>query len=153
MNRDTLYSLGVVDISKGATVTMLDAGKRHMSLMIINNDGYVDKVFYGGGAHELTVGQFDTPFFGVVIRTLANPEDPADLAAARRRDPGGEIDITRLPGRSAKTGLIRPMPRRQPSLRRFPMFAASMSRTTNARHAHRGSGTTGCPASGTLSLM
>jgi hypothetical protein len=44
----------------------------------------VNKVFYGGGAHELTVGQFDTPFVAAVIRTLANPEDPADLAAAHK---------------------------------------------------------------------
>ncbi len=84
MNRDTLYSLGVVDISKGATVTLPDAGKRYMSLMVINNDGYVNKVFYGGGAHELTVDQFDTPVVGLVIRTLANPEDQADLAEAHK---------------------------------------------------------------------
>jgi hypothetical protein len=32
MNRDTLYSLAVIDISKGATVTMPDPGKRYMSL-------------------------------------------------------------------------------------------------------------------------
>ncbi len=82
MNRDTLYSLGVVDISKGATVNLPDAGKRYMSLMVINNDGYVNEVFYGGGAHELTVDKFDTPFVGLVIRTLANPEDEADLAVA-----------------------------------------------------------------------
>ena len=82
MNRDTLYSLGVVDISDGATVTLPDAGKRYMSLMVINNDGYVNEVFYGGGAHELTVDKFDTPVVGLVIRTLANPEDQADLAAA-----------------------------------------------------------------------
>ncbi len=37
MNRDTLYSLGVVDISKGATVTLPESGKRYMSLMVINN--------------------------------------------------------------------------------------------------------------------
>jgi hypothetical protein len=82
MNRDTLYSLGVVDISDGATVTLPDAGKRYMSLMVINNDGYVNEVFYGGGAHELTVDKFDTPVVGLVIRTLASPEDQADLAAA-----------------------------------------------------------------------
>ena len=84
MNRDTLYSLGVVDISKGATVSMPDAGKRYMSLMVINNDGYVNKVFYGGGAHKLTMDKFDTPFVGIVIRTLANPEDKADLAEAHK---------------------------------------------------------------------
>lgn len=82
MNRDTLYSLGVVDISKGATVTLPEAGKRYMSLMIINNDGYVNEVFYGGGAHKLNVEKFDTPVAGLVIRTLANPEDQADLAEA-----------------------------------------------------------------------
>jgi hypothetical protein len=84
MNRDTLYSLGVIDISKGATVTLPDAGKRYMSLMVINNDGYVNEVFYGGGVYKLTMEKFDTPYVGVVIRTLANPEDAADLATAHK---------------------------------------------------------------------
>ncbi len=61
MNRDTLYSLGVVDISKGATVTLPDAGKRYMSLMVINNDGYVNRVYYESGAHELTVANSTRP--------------------------------------------------------------------------------------------
>lgn len=84
MNRDTLYSLGVVNISKGATVTLPETGKRYMSLMIINNDGYVNEVFYGAGTYELTMEKFDTPYVGVVIRTLANPEDKADLAIAHK---------------------------------------------------------------------
>jgi hypothetical protein len=84
MNRDTLYSLGIIDISKGATVTLPDGGKRYMSLMVINNDGYVNEVFYGGGAYKLTMDKFQTPFVGVVIRTLANPEDATDLATAHK---------------------------------------------------------------------
>ncbi len=84
MNRDTLYSLGVIDISKGATVTLPDAGKRYMSLMIINNDGYVNEVYYGGGSYKLAMEKFDTPYVAVVIRTLANPEDAADLAIAHK---------------------------------------------------------------------
>jgi len=84
MNRDTLYSLGVVNISEGATVTMPETGKRYMSLMIINNDGYVNDVFYGGGSYDLTMEKFDTPYVGVVIRTLANPEDAADLGIAHK---------------------------------------------------------------------
>jgi len=84
MNRDTLYSLGVINISEGATVTLPDTGKRYMSLMVINNDGYVNEVFYGGRDHELTMEKFDTPFVGIVIRTLANPEDAADLATAHK---------------------------------------------------------------------
>lgn len=74
MNRDTLYSMAVVDISNGATITLPDAGKRYMSLMLVNNDGYVNKVFYGAGAHKLTMEQFDTPFVFAAVRTLANPE-------------------------------------------------------------------------------
>ncbi len=84
MNRDTLYSTGVINISQGATVTLPDVGKRYMSLMIINNDGYVNDVYYGAGSYKLTMEKFDTPYVGVVIRTLANPEDPKDLAIAHK---------------------------------------------------------------------
>jgi len=84
MNRDTLYSLGVVDISKGATITLPNTGKRYMSLMVINNDGYVNEVFYGGGSYKLDMKKFETPFVGIVIRTLANPEDATDLSAAQK---------------------------------------------------------------------
>ncbi|QDS89182.1 hypothetical protein EC9_33790 [Rosistilla ulvae] len=92
MNRDTLYSIGVINISKGATVTLPDSGKRYMSLMVINNDGYVNDVYYGGGSHELTLEKFQTPYVGVVIRTLANPEDPSDLAIAHKLQDKIQID-------------------------------------------------------------
>jgi len=52
--------------------------------MLVNNDGYVNKVFYGAGAHKLTMEQFDTPFVFAAVRTLANPEDKADLAEAHK---------------------------------------------------------------------
>lgn len=84
MNRDTLYSLGVFDISEGATITLPDAGDRYLSMMVINNDGYVNKVFYGGGKYDLTVDEFDTPYVGVVIRMLVNDRDPADLAVVNK---------------------------------------------------------------------
>jgi hypothetical protein len=84
MNRDTLYSLGVIDISNGATVMLPDTNKRYMSLMIINNDGYVNEVYYGAGSYKLSMEKFQTPYVGVVIRTLANPEDAKDLAIAHK---------------------------------------------------------------------
>jgi hypothetical protein len=34
MNRDTLYSAAIVDISKGATLTIPDAGNRYLSVMV-----------------------------------------------------------------------------------------------------------------------
>jgi hypothetical protein len=82
MNRDTLYSFAIVNISKGATFTMPDAGKRYMSVMVVNEDEYINKVFHEGGTYELTVEEFDTPFVLLAGRTLANPADPADIKAA-----------------------------------------------------------------------
>jgi len=79
MNRDTLYSFAVVDISKGATVTLPDAGERYMSLMVINNDGYVNETFHGGGSYVLTTDKFTTPFVVVAVRVLADAEDKSDL--------------------------------------------------------------------------
>lgn len=84
MNRDTLYSLGVFDISEGVTITLPDAGDRYLSMMVINNDGYVNKVFYGGGSYRLTVDEFNTPYVGVVVRILVNDRDPADLAVVNK---------------------------------------------------------------------
>jgi len=82
MNRDTLYSAALVDISKGAKVTLPEAGKRYMSMMIVNNDAYINKVFYGGGTYDLTMEEFGTPYVVVSVRTLANAEDEADIKIA-----------------------------------------------------------------------
>jgi hypothetical protein len=82
MNRDTLYSFAIVDISKGATVTLPASGKRYMSMMVVNNDGYINKVFYGGGTISLTMKEFDTPFVVLAVRTLVNAADAADIKKA-----------------------------------------------------------------------
>ena len=82
MNRDTLYSFAVVDISKGAKVTIPDPGKRYLSLMVVNEDEYINRVFHEGGTYELTVKEFDTPYVIVIGRILTNPTDPVDIKAA-----------------------------------------------------------------------
>ena len=79
-NRDTLYSSAIVDISQGATLTLPDAGERYLSVMIVNNDHYINDVLHTAGDHELTVDRFDTEYVLVAARTLVDPEDPADLA-------------------------------------------------------------------------
>jgi hypothetical protein len=49
-NRDTLYSIAVFDLEAGpVTITMPDAGKRFMSLQVIDEDEYVPNVYYGAG--------------------------------------------------------------------------------------------------------
>jgi hypothetical protein len=81
MNRDTLYSAAVVDISAGARVTIPDADRRYVSVMVVNQDHYVNEVFHNPGEHELTVERFGTPHVLVAARMLADPADPADIAA------------------------------------------------------------------------
>src|SRR5215467_8033297 len=55
MNRDTLYSSVVFDLDAGpATITLPDAGKRFMSLQVINEDHYSPAVYYGAGSHTLS---------------------------------------------------------------------------------------------------
>jgi hypothetical protein len=82
MNRDTLYSSMIVDISNGATLTMPDAGDRYMSVMTVNEDHYNNRVFHGAGTYELTVEEFHTPYLALVVRTLVDASDPDDIAIA-----------------------------------------------------------------------
>ena len=81
MNFDTLYSTAVVDISKGATLTLPEVGERYMSAMIVNQDHYINDVFHGGGSYTLDTGTFDTPYVIVFMRTLVDAADPDDVAA------------------------------------------------------------------------
>lgn len=81
MNFDTLYSTAVVDISKGATLTLPEVGERYMSAMIVNQDHYINDVFHGGGSYTLDTATFDTPYVIVFMRTLVDASDPDDVAA------------------------------------------------------------------------
>jgi len=82
MNRDTLYSFAIVDISKGAKLTMPETDGRYNSAMIVNENEYINKVFYEPGTHELTKDEFDTNYVLVAIRTLVDSSDPADIKKA-----------------------------------------------------------------------
>jgi hypothetical protein len=80
MNRDTLYSSALFDLDAGpVTVTMPDAGKRFMSMMIVDEDHYVPAVYYGAGSHTLTRQQVGTRYVMAVVRTLVDPADPKDV--------------------------------------------------------------------------
>jgi hypothetical protein len=79
-NRDTLYSAAVFDLDAGpVTVTMPDAGKRFMSMQVIDEDHYVPAVFYGAGPHTFTKEQIGTRYVMVGIRTFVDPANPKDL--------------------------------------------------------------------------
>ena len=80
LNRDTLYSSGVFDLDAGPVrVTMPDAGNRFMSLMVVDQDHYVQEVVYGAGTHTYDRSRIATRYFMLAVRTLVNPDDPSDL--------------------------------------------------------------------------
>jgi len=62
MNRDTFYSAAIVDISKGATMTIPETNGRYVSAMIVNEDHYVNKVYDTAGTYDLTMDEFHTPY-------------------------------------------------------------------------------------------
>ncbi len=49
MNRDTLLQLAIVNITGGAAITVPDAGERYLSVMIVNQDQYIKRVFHDAG--------------------------------------------------------------------------------------------------------
>ncbi|WP_298872500.1 DUF1254 domain-containing protein [uncultured Bradyrhizobium sp.] len=83
MNRDTLYSQGVFDLDAAPlTIKLPDAGKRFMSMQVVSQDHYTTEVAYGPGTFTYDRNKVGTRYVYVIIRTLANPEDPQDVKAA-----------------------------------------------------------------------
>ena len=80
MNRDTLYSLAVVNISDGATLTVPDAQGRYLTVMVVNQDHYINQVFTEPGEHQLSVEDFDTPYVLLGARVLVDATDASDIA-------------------------------------------------------------------------
>ena len=81
MNRDTLYSFAIADISEGARVTVPDSGDRYLSVMVVNQDHYINDLFHDPGEYDLSLADFDTPWVLVAVRILVDPADPVDVAA------------------------------------------------------------------------
>lgn len=79
LNRDTLYSSGVFDLDAGpVTITLPDSAGRFMALQIISQDHY-SWVVYGKGPHRITREEVGTRYVLTGIRTLVDPNDPADV--------------------------------------------------------------------------
>lgn len=82
-NREKLYSIAVFDLDAGpVTITMPNAGKRFMSLQIIDEDQYVPNVYYGVGSHTLTREGIGTRYVDAAVRTLVDPENLDDVKQA-----------------------------------------------------------------------
>jgi len=80
MNRDTLYSGVVFDLDAGpVTITLPDAGKRFMSMQVIDQDEYTPTVIYRAGRYPVTRQRIGTRYVLAAVRILVDPTSPDDL--------------------------------------------------------------------------
>ena len=99
-NRDTLYSYAVFDLDAGpVTVTLPDAGKRFMSLMVINQDHYAYETVYTARDYTYTREQIGTRYVFIAARTLVDPANPEDVKQARALQDAIKVKQPGGPGR------------------------------------------------------
>ncbi len=82
VNRDTLYSYALVNISEGASFTLPDSDGRYLSVQVINQDHYTNRTYYKPGEHKLSMAKFDTPYVLLLARVLVDASDPQDWVKA-----------------------------------------------------------------------
>jgi hypothetical protein len=88
INRDTLLSFGVFDLTKPVTIVKPDTGKRFQSMVVINEDHYVKLVAYKPGKYVLTKDKIGTRYVQVAFRTLVDPAQADDVKAANAAQDG-----------------------------------------------------------------
>ena len=97
-------------------MTVPDTGDRYLSVMVVNQDHYINRVIHDPGDHPLTVDEFDTPYVRGRGALLVDPADPADVAAVNTL----QDQFALTPGR----GAVRDARLRPSQLRRDPQRAA-----------------------------
>jgi hypothetical protein len=88
MNRDTLYSGAIFDLTSPVTINMPDNKGRFQSMLVLNQDHYVVDVEHDGGDYTFTEEEAGTRYIIAIIRTFMDPQDPADIAKANRLQDG-----------------------------------------------------------------
>jgi len=91
MNRDTLYSSVVLDLSESATITMPETDGRYQSLHVIDQDHY-SYAETTPGRYEITEERVGTRYAYIIVRTLLDPDDLAATTALQdglRAEGGG----------------------------------------------------------------
>jgi hypothetical protein len=84
LNRDTIYSSGVFDLTTPLTITLPDPKGRFQSLLVINEDHYNPLVTYGPTTVTLTQESAGSRYVFLAFRTFIDPNDPKDMDAAHR---------------------------------------------------------------------
>lgn len=83
MNRDTLYSVAIVDTEGGATINFPEvADNRYVSIYVVDNDHYTPAIFYKPGVHKILA---DTKYVMLIFRVqVFDTKNPEELAAIHK---------------------------------------------------------------------
>ncbi|MGY2052573.1 DUF1214 domain-containing protein [Methylobacterium sp. JK268] len=93
MNRDTLYSSGVFDLAAAPLrITLPDPIRRFMSMQAVSEDHYTVDVVYAPGSFVFTAEEVGTRYLYVIVRIVANADDPEDLKAANGLQDAIKVD-------------------------------------------------------------
>ena len=98
MNRDTLYSVAVIDAAAGVSVTLPDAGGRYLTVMVMDEDGHVARVLHDPGVQQLAVDEVGGGFAVLIARILVDSTVPEDVAEVNRLQ-----DLLTIDAASART--------------------------------------------------
>ncbi|MFV7771607.1 DUF1214 domain-containing protein [Shewanella marisflavi] len=84
MNRDTIYSMGVFDLTEPMTIIKPDSKGRFQSMQVIDQDHYTLEVAYDKGEYTFTKDKVGTRYIIILIRTFVDANNPADIEAANK---------------------------------------------------------------------
>jgi len=96
-NRDTIYSMGVFDLSKSPlVVTLPETNGRYMSLMRLSQNHDIYPAVYAPGKVTITQEEIGTRYIFLAVRTFADPSNPEDMAAAHKLQDAIKIEQTNI---------------------------------------------------------
>ena len=129
MNRDTLYSIAVIDTSDGGTITLPPSPDgRYMSIHLIDNDHYDLGVLYDAGVHPLPTGQGHVA--AAVRIQVFNPNDAKEMALVNAWQDQLVVDAKGakpfVPGTWDKTSMDTLRGELEVGARKFPNFEKAM---------------------------
>ena len=92
MNRDTFYSLAVLNLSEPLTITLPEANGRYMAAQIVDADHYTPFVFDKPGTYTLTEEKVGTKYAVMILRTFVDPSDPKDIETVHKLQDAVKIE-------------------------------------------------------------
>ncbi|MEM1401867.1 MAG: DUF1254 domain-containing protein [Pseudomonadota bacterium] len=98
MNRDSYYSSAVVDVSKGATVTLPDVPEgKYLSMQPVTEDHRTQPMSYGGGSYQLGTHTGSHVYVIVRLDSTFTPEEAQRYQADMRIDAPGSTSFSAEP--------------------------------------------------------